>query len=201
MDLLLAIDREVFLFLNRTISTPAGDLLWPIITDYDRVLPIRLLLVAVWLLLLWKGGRRGRTAALLVLPLLVITDQFSSGVLKDLFARSRPCHEVNGIPIIQGIHLLVDCGPGKSFPSSHAVNNFALAILFSSFFRKWAPAFFAWAALVAISRVAVGVHFPSDIAGGALIGALLGLGLVRLWRIIELHLPPPVGIRQGEVKP
>ncbi len=92
------------------------------------------------------------------------------------------------------MHLLVDCGPGKSFPSSHAVNNFALAVLFSHYYRPWTWAFFTWAGLVAFSRVAVGVHFPLDAAGGALIGTLLAAGVIRLWRAIERRVPPPLGL-------
>lgn len=189
------IDESLFTFFNGTLGNAVGDAVWPVITDYDRILPVRLLLVALWVLLLWKGGRRGRTVALLIIPLLVITDRISSGVLKDLFARPRPCHSVDGDPIMQGIRLLVDCGPGKSFPSSHAVNNTALAVLFSRYFSRWRWAFFLWAGLVAFSRIAVGVHYPSDVIGGALVGAFLAMVVIRSWELLEKNLPPPLGTR------
>ena len=191
MDWLAGLDTTILLFVNRTLANPVGDVLWPLITDYDRLLPARILLAAVWLWLLIKGGRRGRTVALLLPPLLLLTDQVSSTLLKDLIGRPRPCHEVDGVPVVTGIRLLVDCGPGKSFPSSHAVNNFALATLFTRYYPKGAPYFFLWASLVALSRVAVGVHFPSDALGGAAIGTALALLLLAGWRNLERRIWPP----------
>jgi undecaprenyl-diphosphatase len=178
------VDRWIFHVINSTLSTPVGDTLWPLITDYDRLWPVRVVLVAAWLYLLIKGGVRGRTAALLLIPLLVFSDQLSSTVIKEFVGRARPCHSVNGVPVVPDVHLLVTCGGGKSFPSSHAVNNFGVAVLLSFYFRRWKWAFFTWAGLVALSRVAVGVHYPSDIAGGAIIGSLVGLGVAWGWTAI-----------------
>lgn len=196
-DVLFSIDRAIFLFLNRTIATPVGDLLWPLITDYDKLWPVRIVLLGVWLWLMVRGGVRGRTAALMLIPVLFLSDRISSSFIKDLVSRPRPCHEVDGVAIIQGIHLLVDCGPGKSFPSSHAVNNFAVATLFSFYYRKWLPAFVAGASLVALSRPAVGVHYPSDILAGACLGTGIALGVIMVWTRVQnrffpsLQIPPP----------
>ena len=107
-----------------------------------------------------KGGKRGRTAALLVVLVIVCSDQLSSFVIKPLVNRPRPCHTVEGVPVVENVHLLVGCGGGKSFPSSHAVNNFAVATLFAFFYKRARVWLFLWAFLVAFSRVAVGVHFP-----------------------------------------
>ncbi|HTY58512.1 MAG TPA: phosphatase PAP2 family protein [Bacteroidota bacterium] len=181
IDFLYSLDVAVFHFINGTLANPAGDLLWPLVTDYDRLLPVRILLVAVWLLLIIRGGTRGRTAALLLIPVLFCADKISSVLIKDLVSRARPCAEIGGVPIVQGIHMLVDCGPGKSFPSSHAVNNFAVATLFARYYSRWRWAFYSWAALVALSRPAVGVHYPSDILGGAVIGSCVALAVTALW--------------------
>lgn len=181
IDFLYSLDVAVFHFINATLANPVGDFLWPLITDYDRLLPVRILLAAVWLLLIFKGGARGRTAALLLFPVLICADKLSSAVVKELVSRPRPCHGAGGVPIVQGIHMLVDCGPGKSFPSSHAVNNFAVATLLSRYYRRWRGGFFLWASLVALSRPAVGVHYPSDILGGAVIGVCVALAIVALW--------------------
>jgi undecaprenyl-diphosphatase len=181
IDFLFGIDKALLLFLNQTIANPAGDFLWPLITDYDKLLPVRIALLGAWLWLLVRGGERGRSVALLLIPLLLMTDKLNSEVLKELFSRPRPCHDPGGVPVVQGLRLLVPCGPGNSFPSSHAVNNIAVATLFSAFYPKFRLAFFGWAAIVAISRPAVGVHYPSDIVGGALVGFALAHMLLQVW--------------------
>lgn len=185
IEFLYAIDVAVFRFINGTIANPVGDFLWPLITDYDRLLPVRILLIGIWVWLLIKGGVKGRTVVLLLIPLIFLSDQTSSTVIKGLVSRPRPCHVIDGVPVVQGVHLLVDCGGGKSFPSSHAVNNFAVATLFAFYYRRWKWWLYGWAALVALSRPAVGVHYPSDILAGAVIGAALALLLVFLWTSIQ----------------
>jgi len=194
IDFLYAVDVAVFHIINGVLANPVGDFLWPFITDWDRLLPVRLLLAGVWLWMVIKGGIRGRTAALLLLSLIILSDQVNSSVVKELFARPRPCHEIGGIPVVQGIHMLVGCGPGKSFPSSHAVNNFAVATLLAFYYRRWRWAFLGWAGLVALSRVAVGVHYPSDIIAGALFGAGLAYLLIGLWILCQRRLFPSLTV-------
>jgi undecaprenyl-diphosphatase len=190
IDFLYSIDRAVFLFINNGLANPVGDFLWPLITDYDRFLPVRILLLLLWVWLLVRGGVRGRTAALLIIPLLFASDKLSSAVIKELVARPRPCHQIGGVPVIPGIHLLVDCGGGKSFPSSHAVNNFGVATLLTFYFRRWWWGFYLWATLVAVSRVSVGVHYPSDILAGAAIGSTVALAIIGLWTLVQRRFFP-----------
>jgi undecaprenyl-diphosphatase len=194
MEFLYSVDTAVFRLINQTLSNPVGDVLWPLITDYIRLWPVRIVLLAVWVWMIWKGGRRGRTAAVLLIPILYFSDTVSSSLVKQWVARPRPCHQLDGAAVVQGIHMLVECGPGKSFPSSHAVNNFAVATLFSFFYRKWTWAFVSWASLVALSRPAVGVHYPSDILGGALIGIALSALVLRLWLLIQRRWLPGLGL-------
>ncbi len=201
IDFLYSIDVAVFHFINVTIANPVGDVLWPLITDYDRFLPVRIVLLTVWLLLLVRGGTRGRTAAILIIPILFCTDKLSSAVIKEFVSRLRPCAAPGGVPIVQGIHMLVDCGPGKSFPSSHAVNNFAVATLFSSYYRKYRAGFYGWAAIVALSRPAVGVHYPSDILGGALIGVCVALALITLWTWTARKFFPAIAVDPSVEEP
>jgi len=194
---LYQIDLAVFVFINTTLANPVGDFLWPLITDYDRILIVRLVLVSVWLWLIIRGGARGRTAAIMLIPVLFFADQLSSSLIKPWVDRLRPCHMENGVRVVQNLHLLVSCGPGKSFPSSHAVNNFAVATLFTFYYRRLWPYVYGWAAIVALSRVAVGVHYPSDILGGACIGTVVSLATILLWeKILDLfrksrHTPSP----------
>ena len=72
-----------------------------------------------------------------------------------------------------------------SFPSSHATNIFAAGALLSYTYRRWTAVFLAIASGVAYSRVYIGVHYPSDILAGALLGVGYGLLVAFLWRWLE----------------
>ncbi len=194
IDWLYSLDATIFFFFNKTLATSLGDTLWPLITDYDKQLPVRVVLLGVWLWLLVKGGKRGRTAALMLIPLLVISDQVSSTFIKSLFARIRPCH---ALPLDQ-IHLLVGCGSGFSFPSSHAVNNFGVATMFSLYYPRARAWLYAGASLVAISRVFVGVHYPADVLGGAIVGTCVGWCVVWGWRTLTHKVFPSMVVERGE---
>lgn len=193
-DVLQSADRWLLLSLNHLLGTPPGDLLWPLVTDYDKLWPVRVVLLGAWVWLLVRGGARGRTVALLLVPLLFAADKISSAVVKELVARPRPCHTPGGVAVVEGLRLLVECGPGKSFPSSHAVNNFAVAALFGFYYRRAAWAFFAWAFLVALSRVAVGVHYPSDVLGGAILGIWIAASIIGLWVWLQTRFVRRAGV-------
>ena len=82
------------------------------------------------------------------------------------------------------MHLLVSCGGGLSFVSSHAANHFGLAVFLSVVLGKrfpWVvPILIFWAAVISIAQVYVGVHYPIDITGGALLGICFGYVAGRL---------------------
>jgi undecaprenyl-diphosphatase len=91
--------------------------------------------------------------------------------LKALFDRERPpLRYAEPDPLVRTPH-------DGSFPSGHAATSFAAATILSFAFPPFAPLLFALAAAVAWSRVYVGVHYPLDILGGALLGVLIALGI------------------------
>jgi undecaprenyl-diphosphatase len=77
-------------------------------------------------------------------------------------------------------HPLVRAPRDHSFPSGHAATSFACATTLSFFAPRLAPAFFVLAAAIAWSRVYVGVHYPLDVLGGAVLGASLAIALRML---------------------
>lgn len=178
-DFLYGIDVAVFTFVNRTLQNVVFDVLMPFVTDLNHNRPALVVVALLWVLLLVKGGRAGRIAALLLIPTIAVSDQLSSSLIKPLIDRARPCHE------LLDVHLLVGCGAGRSFPSSHAVNQFAGAWVLAHYLPKPRWAFFSIAGLVAFSRVSVGVHYPSDVVGGGLIGVAVGYAMVQAAEAVD----------------
>lgn len=166
METLFGIDLYLFKLFNQTLVNPIFDVIMPFITKEKHLLPIYAIALFI---LMWKGGRRGRIVALLLIITVIISDQISSTFLKSVIGRLRPCHE------LVDVRLLINCGSGKSFPSSHAVNNFAVAMVLIGFFRRFWFIFLSLAILIAYTRVYCGVHYPSDVLGGAVIGTLIGI--------------------------
>jgi undecaprenyl-diphosphatase len=106
----------------------------------------------------------------------VAVADWTSIALKALFDRPRP-------PLrYPEPKTLVPLPHDASFPSGHAATSFAAATILSFAFPRWAPAFLVLAAAVAFSRVYVGVHYPLDVIGGAVLGVLVATALHRLVR-------------------
>ncbi len=182
IEFLYSIDVWLFFFLNHTIANPLLDVVMPFLTDLNKYRSAQLLIL-VWIgYLVWKGGRTGRVTVGLLIATVIVSDQVNSSILKDLFGRIRPCRA------LEGVRMLVDCGGGLSFPSSHAANNFAVATVISSFYPMQRKYWFMFASIMALSRPYVGVHYPSDIVGGAFVGFFIGTLIVLLWRTAEKKL-------------
>ncbi len=173
MDFFLNIDIAIFYFFNHTIANPVFDWLFVLITTQTNWYIVYGVLI---FFLLTRFGWEGRAILVLLILTIVIADQTSSHFLKEAVARLRPCWELSDV------RLLVPCGGGKSFPSSHAVNNFAFAVVMSYYFRRFRIHFFVVAVLIALSRVYVGVHYPSDVIVGSLVGCLIALLMVFLYK-------------------
>jgi undecaprenyl-diphosphatase len=165
MEFLYSIDLTVFYFFNHTISTGFLDKFFSIITDVNKWYIAYIILVGI---AFFKGGRLGKIAVIGLILLIVFTDQTGYRILKDFFERVRPCN------VLTDVITPVGCAGGFSFPSNHALNNFAAAVFLLRLFPAYKWIFLIVAALVSISRIYLGVHYPSDVLGGAIIGAAFG---------------------------
>ena len=171
-DTIIYYDHIVWYYLNVRWHNAAMDWLMPFFRNQWFWVPLYFFLA---LFMPSKFGKTGWLWCLFFFVSFVVSDQVSATVLKPLFHRIRPCNDPYFASIV---HIIVPCGSGQSFPSSHAANHFSLA-LFSAVslspFIKWIwPVAIGWAALVAYSQVYVGVHFPLDVICGGILGMCIG---------------------------
>jgi undecaprenyl-diphosphatase len=173
LDWLLRLDLILFFRINNQWQHPWLDAVLPWVREPYIWAPLYLFL-ALFVTINYKW--RGFFWMVLFIVAFGIADQ-TSGFLKDVFGRLRPCRD----PLLQQyVRVLVPyCPISGSFTSNHAANHFALGtfcfITLRSSFRRFAWLFYVWAFMIGYAQVYVGVHFPLDIAGGALLGILIGL--------------------------
>lgn len=156
------------------IRTPVSDAAMCFITKSGDAGMIWIVL-AVILLLLPKTRKTG----LVMMAALCIDLVVCNGILKNLFARMRPC-DVN-----TQIQLLIARPDDFSFPSGHTAASFAAvaALYFSGERKLWKPAL-VLACLIAFSRLYLYVHYPTDILGGIFLGlaaGYVGSVVIQLW--------------------
>lgn len=179
LDFIQYIDTQLFYFINVICANPVTDYVMPFITDTKNW---HIFFFIMWFAMVFNGGKRGKIAAVMIIICVIISDQTSSNLIKNLVERVRPCNA------LQGVHLLVNCTGSFSFPSSHAVNHFAGAFVLSHFFREYRFAIYLGATLMGLSRIFVGVHYPFDVLGGMIIGTFIGFILIYLWKYLNKYL-------------
>jgi undecaprenyl-diphosphatase len=176
MEWLISIDHALFVFINQTLANPVTDWLMPIVTNG---IALRIEYGVIIVLLLALGRKRMIWVAIFSLIVVALTDQTVSALIKPWVGRLRPCKMFH-------VHLLVHCGAGYSFPSSHAANLFGQALFFGLLYKKCLPYAAGFAFLVGMSRIFVGVHYPIDVAGGMLVGGAEGALVAWLvWKLDE----------------
>ncbi len=133
------------------------------------------LLILVAILAVWKGGIRGRICLLVAVVLLSLGDPLIWNMIKHAVSRDRPFLQLDGV------HLLVGRGSSGSMPSAHAANWFAATMILFLYYRRSIRFMLPLALIVGFSRVYCGVHFPSDVLAGAILGA--GYGVAGVWAL------------------
>ncbi len=119
-----------------------------------------------------------------LIVLVVLCDQISTEVFKHGFERFRPTHDPLLKDFIKTVHGYR--GGKYGFVSSHATNTMGLAVFTSLLFRNkgYSTFIYIWAIIIAYSRVYLGVHYPGDVVGGMILGALLGFGIYKLYSVL-----------------
>ena len=196
LEQLLHIDTEILLAINGWHAPWADTLMW-IISAKTTWIPLYLLLIG---LLVWRYRKPAMTNVkwLQKVPACVVmivaiglavgaADFIASGILKDLVARPRPSR----VPELEGVlHLVNGYKSGQyGFVSSHAANTMAVAVLFSLIWRNKIATIglMLWVAANCYSRMYLGVHYPTDILGGLIVGSLVavvGYWLLDRYRLV-----------------
>lgn len=179
MSWLETADVALFRWINQTVSNPVFDWVLPLFST-NRLFVPAVLLLAVGLL--WQGGARGRVFVFSLALVLALGDAFVINLLKHAVGRARPFME------LPDVRMLVGKGSSGSLPSSHTSTWFAATLMAFVFYRRSWRFMLPLAATVGLSRIYVGVHYPSDVLAGAVLGAgyaVVGLWLLNgLWQVV-----------------
>ena len=196
-------DKTLLLFINREWTNPFLHWLMATFTSFDVWMPI---LLAVVLLLLWRGNFRARSFVIVTLLTIGFTDGVFTQSMKKLINRPRPSQalaEVREVslekatPAILGIWKPVQVslsnppeGPviGRSFPSGHAMNNTVIATLAVLFFGRLGALYIIPAGIVSYSRIYCGSHWPSDVIVSIVLGVGFSLTLASVVNFVYKRL-------------
>ncbi len=174
---LVAIDTQLFLFLNG-LHTPFLDPIMVFFSGKITWLPLYLIII---FFMYKQFGWRLLWPLLGVALVVVLADQTSVHLFKNVFERLRPCHNPD---IKEMVHLAASrCGGKFGFVSSHAANTFGVATFLALLFkRRWfTVSILLWAAIVSYSRIYLGVHYPGDVLSGGLLGYICGIAVWNLY--------------------
>ncbi len=178
LDFLLHLDKEVFLLLNGLHNNFFDFIMW---WSSDKLIWVPLYLLFLYLIIKKYGWES--VAIIISLAILIALSDQISGFIKDGVHRFRPSHNPDFIGQIRNLNGYL--GGNYGFVSSHATNSFALAYFLIKILEPksiYTKIFlFGWAAEVSYSRIYLGVHYPGDILGGAL------LGLFLAWLVVYFY--------------
>ncbi len=174
LDWIRQLDASLFLFLNSDCRNRVFDVVMPFVTHRMPAM------VAPFVILLLIKERKKALAVFAVSFFSLLLSDASSMALKGVVGRIRPCNA------LENVHLLVGCTKSFSLPSGHSTNAFAFAVPFLLMTQsRLRYIFVSLAAVVGLSRIFVGVHYPLDVASGAVLGSLCAGIVVYLYRWAE----------------
>ncbi len=176
---ILHADYSLMLKINKEWQSPLFDTIALFIRESTFWIPVYVFLIGLAAI---NFGKRGMVWVLAIVALVGFTDLISSHIIKEWLYRPRPCRDPFMAHQIR--FLAKTCGMNGSFTSSHATNHFAIAMfLFQSLrqLSRWWGLAFLWAGAISYAQVYVGVHYPADILGGALLGMMAGYFASRIF--------------------
>jgi membrane-associated phospholipid phosphatase len=181
IERLIRFDHWLFTLINQRWTNRFFDLIFPFLRQAEFWIPLYLFLL---FFITMNFGRRGWLWAFSFIMTAVISDLVSSSVVKHIFFRLRPCCSPD---IEDQVRFLANYCPynSSSFTSSHACNHFAMAFFIFLTLKQTSRIWwivFLWAFLICYAQVYVGIHFPLDVVGGAILGSLIGCLMVLFFK-------------------
>ena len=171
MEKLVALDKELFLYLNN-LGAEEWDWLWIAISDKWMAIPLYALLLY---LIFRKFGWKATLLTMVVVTLLITATDQLANLFKHGFERARPCRQEGVMEYAR--YVAERCGRFGYF-SAHAANSTGVAVFLGLLFRRAYPKMLLilsiWAIVVSYSRIYLGVHYPGDVITGILIGISFG---------------------------
>ena len=161
MYLIQKFDSSILCAINKYAQNKYLDILMPMITTMGNLGSIWIMMAVVLLL-----DKSYRLIGGIVILTLIISTIVGEGIIKHIIRRVRPCNQRNNV------NLLISLPISYSFPSGHTLSSFAVAEVLSMYFTQYKFIFMAIAFLIALSRLYLYVHYPTDVIAGIIFGIL-----------------------------
>lgn len=179
-----ALDIQLLLLINGLSSPFLDDLMW---TFSSKLFGVPFYLIFIYILFKNKPFRSAITCTFLLVLVVVLSDLTAKYCFKEVFQRFRPSHNLilkDQLTFLNKPDGTFYIGGLYGFISSHACNMFALSFLFYKYIKNIFPKsiwlLLFWASLISFSRIYLGVHYPSDVIVGGIVGIVIAQFLYYL---------------------
>ncbi|WP_405726839.1 phosphatase PAP2 family protein [Anaerotignum sp.] len=173
MEWILEKDGQLLRWLMERFSHPVLDEMMRFVSSLGNK---GMIWIAIGILLLLFGvkNKKRRNGGLLVLLSLAVNFLACNVILKPLVDRTRPYYVLDYTPLIPPVG-------DPSFPSGHTSASFAAATAIYAINKKWGIAAYIFAAVMGFSRLYLGVHFPTDVVCGAILGTVMAKIVIKVY--------------------
>jgi undecaprenyl-diphosphatase len=167
-------DRRVFLFLNGSFHSRPLDVFMVVITQFGNAW----LMVPLMALILHRVQGSWLSPRFIVIASALALGGIIGSIIKNIIRRRRPLSAFRD-DIKNGtvsVHTVLERARKKSFPSGHAQTALGAFVAITWYWAGWyTPILFIWSLVVSFSRIYLGIHFPLDVAGGAVLGVVVSV--------------------------